>query len=380
VRKRASETLKQAWPESRTYITQVLERMNPISLDAALDSIPFGDTEILDLLRGYIQREVLNLQYLRRLRNSLAQEGQAITLLCETLKDRESLSEERLVKAVGLFGNSGALDLVRKSLKAGNAATRAAALEALETLGDRKITQEVLPILDSGGIFQAPYDQVMSCSEAIEILISDEDYWLRALAARSISELGLKELVPLLQRSTSDPVPFVKQAAHDALARMDGDTEMKTLKTISTLERVLLLREVPMFSVLSPEDLEQIAEIAQEQLYSTHTLICREGEHGSTLFIIVSGKVEVIKESGNMENIIAVRESGDFVGEMAVLESAPRFATLRAQDEVRVLIIEGDAFKAILRDRPEVAISVLQHMSTRVRQLNQQSTIPPAGG
>lgn len=135
-----------------------------------------------------------------------------------------------------------------------------------------------------------------------------------------------------------------------------------------------------MFSGISPEDLEQIAEIAQEQLYSTHALICREGEHGSTLFIIVSGKVEVIKGTADMENIIAVRESGDFVGEMAILESAPRFATLRAQDEVRILVIEGEAFKAILRDRPEVAISVLRHMSNRVRQLNQQAAMPPAGG
>ena len=151
---------------------------------------------------------------------------------------------------------------------------------------------------------------------------------------------------------------------------MDGDTGMKTLKTLSTLERVLLLREVPMFSGLSPEDLEQIADIAQEQLYSNGTLICREGERGSTLFIIVIGKVEVIKGMGKTENVIAVREPGEFVGEMAILESAPRSATLRAQEDVRVLIIEGNAFKAILIDRPEVAISVLQHMSTRVRQLS----------
>jgi len=370
VRKSASETLKQAWPESRTYIIPVLERMDPISLYAALDSIPAGDTEILDPLRGYIQREVSKIQYLRRLRNSFPQEGRAIALLRETLKERESLSEERLIKAIGLFGNPGALDLVRQSLNAGNAAIRAAALEALETLGDRKITQEVLPILDSAGIFQAPNDQAISVSEAIEILISDEGYWLRALAARSISDLGLKEFAPLLRRLTSDPVPFVKQAADDALARMEGDAEMKTLKTISTLERVLLLREVPMFSGLSPEDLEQIAEIAQEQLYSPHALICREGERGSTLFIIVNGKVEVIKGSGNTEIIIAVRGAGEFVGEMAILESAPRSATLRAQNEVRILVIEGEAFKAILMDRPEVAIYVLRHLSTRVRQLS----------
>jgi len=161
---------------------------------------------------------------------------------------------------------------------------------------------------------------------------------------------------------------------------MDGDENMKTLKTLSTLECILLLREIPIFSRLSPEDLEQIAEIAQERLYPTLAVICREGDPGNTLFIIVSGKVEVIKGMGKDETILAVREDGEFVGEMAIFESAPRFATLRAQGDVRVLVIEGEAFNTILTDRPEVAVSVLRHMSTRVRQLNEKVGAPVSSG
>jgi CRP-like cAMP-binding protein len=138
---------------------------------------------------------------------------------------------------------------------------------------------------------------------------------------------------------------LVKQAAVNALDRLDGDKTMETLKTLSTLERILLLREVPMFSKLSPEDLEQIAEIAHEQLYSTRAIICRDGDPGSTLFIIVDGIVDVIKEKDKKETVIAMRNVGEFVGEMAILESAPRSATLRANTPVRALVIEGDAFK-----------------------------------
>lgn len=373
VREIASETLKQAWPESRAYVLQSLGGLSDTAVSAALDSMPAGDLETLPVLRGYIQREVSHIQYLRTLSDSLLQEGRAVGLLHETLKKRESLSEERLIKAVGLFGNPRALALIRRSLNAGDTASRAAALEALETLGDRKITQEVLPILDRAGIFQFDKEQGKNVARVIEILLSDEDYRLRALAARSVSDLGLKEFVSTLHRLMTDPVPFVQQAAEDALAQMDGEASMKTLKTLSTLERILLLREVPMFSRLAPEDLEQVAEIAQEQFYSTNTLICREGERGSTLFIIVTGKVLVIKGIDKTENVIAVRGPGEFVGEMAILESAPRSATLRAREEVRVLAIEGEAFKAILMERPEVAISVLQHMSARVRHLSQQA-------
>jgi HEAT repeat protein len=379
VRKLASESLKQAWPESRTDVIHILEVTDNLTLDSALDSIPPGDPEVFSPLRGYIQREVSNIRYLRTLVDSLPQEGHAVALLTQTLKHRESLSEERLIKAVGLFGNPRALGLIRKSLNAGDASTRAAALEALETLGDKRITQEVLPILDRGGVFQTSSDQNMDSSQAVDILLSNEDYWLRALAARSVPELGLNEFVEVLGKLKSDSVLLVQQAANDALARMKGDEHMKTIKTLSTLDRILLLREVPMFSRLSPEDLEQIAEIAQEQLYSDQAIICREDEPGNMLFIIVSGEVQVLKSIEKKNSVIAMRGAGEFLGEMAILESAPRSATLQARGDVRILVIEGGAFTAILLDRPEVAVSVLRHMSTRVRDLTQKVGVPLSG-
>jgi len=98
-------------------------------------------------------------------------------------------------------------------------------------------------------------------------------------------------------------------------------------------------------------------------------VIFREGEPGNSLYIIVHGSVNVIKGTGKQETILAVREDGQFVGEMAILESSLRSATLRTATEVRVLVLDGEAFKSILRDRPGVAISVLQHISNRVREL-----------
>jgi CRP-like cAMP-binding protein len=127
-----------------------------------------------------------------------------------------------------------------------------------------------------------------------------------------------------------------------------------------------------MFSGLSPEDLERIAEIAEEQLFLDQQLLCREGEPGHALFIIASGTVDVLKKAGDSEKILASRTTGDFVGEMAILETGPRSATLRARGGVRTLVIDGDAFNAILLDRPQVAVAVLRRMSTRVRELNER--------
>ena len=371
VRRNASEFLKQAWPESRAGLVHILEEMNQRSLDAALDAIPPGAPEILDILRGYIQREVSNIWYLRTLVNSFAEGGRVVALLAATLRHRESLSEERLIKAVGLFGNPRALDIVRKSLNAGDTATRAAALEALETLGDPLITKEVLPILDRGGVFTTDSEQKMDVSVVINGLLESEDYWLRAISARVVPELNLTSYLPTLRKMESDPVMLVKHAALDALARMDDGANMQTLRTLSTLDRILLMREIPMFSRLSPEDLEKIAEVAVEQLFPASSVICHEGEPGDALYIIVHGEVKVLKKTEQDQALLAIRKDGEFVGEMAILESSIRSATLQAATDVRMLVLDGDSFKAILRDRPEVAISVLQHMSRRVRDLNE---------
>lgn len=374
VRKAASAGLKQAWNRARSVIVSILETREGNILDAALDAVPPGDPDVHATLRRYIQGEVANIHHMRVLLSAIPHDhhGACTRLLEQTLRSRERSAEERLIKAVGLFGNPQAMNLVRKSLNAGDANARAAALEALETLGDKEVTREILPMLDRGGIFQMESGAEASLQETMLQLLRDGDYWLRALAARAVPELGLKELKPVLRILRKDSVRFVRHAVRNALSYLDGEVKMKTLNTLSTLERILLLREIPMFADLSPEDLERIADVAQEQLFLSRALLCREADPGDTLFMIVTGRVDVVIGSGKKETIIATRGPGEFAGEMAILESAPRSATLRARGEVRVLVLDGGSFTSIMLDRPAVAISVLRHMSSRVREYNEK--------
>jgi len=372
VRRTASESLKQVWVKARSEVLRILNESDGIDASYALDAIPVGDIEILNPLRSYIQHEVAMIRYLRTLLDGLSVKGRMTKMLADTLRHRISLVEERLVKAVGLFGNPNAMELVRKGLKAGDASARASALEALETLGDKRITTEVLPILDHGGLFLAD-DEKKNVAEVAEILIRHNDRWLRAMGAYVVIELQIEDLyVEVRKLSALDQDVLVKDAAKSALTYLGGSVRMKTLKTLSTLDRVLLLRDVPMFTGLSPEDLEKIAEIAEEQLFIDQALLCREGEPGNTLFIIASGVVDVLKKTGKIDQVLASRSRGEFVGEMAILEAAPRSATLKARGGVRTLVIRGDEFHSILYDRPQVAVSVLKRMSSRVRELNEK--------
>ena len=144
---------------------------------------------------------------------------------------------------------------------------------------------------------------------------------------------------------------------------------MDTLKTVSIFERILLLREIPIFADLSPEDLKRVAEIAREQWYPQNTAIFQQGEEGNMMFVIVEGHVQVVRTIAGKDQIWAERGPGDFVGEMAIIESAPRSATLHTQSEVRVLAIDDETFKGILRERPNVSFAVLRSISRRLREM-----------
>jgi len=145
---------------------------------------------------------------------------------------------------------------------------------------------------------------------------------------------------------------------------------MNTLQTVSLLERILLLREIPIFAELPPEDLKLVAETAYEEWYPQNTVVFHQGDEGGMMSVIVEGSLQVLVSANGTEQELAQRGPGEFVGEMSIIESVPRSATLRAQTDVRVLAIDGETFKQILRERPDVSFAVLRSLSRRLREMS----------
>jgi hypothetical protein len=211
--------------------------------------------------------------------------------------------------------------------------------------------------------------QLLDPSDVLANLLKSENPWLRVLAIRSTSELGLREFIPLLHQLKSGSDVLLRETAFGALTQFGEEKPMDTLKTVSILERILLLREIPIFADLSPEDLKLVAETAREEWHPQNTVIFQQGDEGNMMFVIVEGHLHVLRSVNETEQVLAQRGSGDFVGEMAIIESAPRSATLRTQTDVRMLAIDGETFKGILRERPDVSFAVLSSLSRRLREM-----------
>ena len=108
-------------------------------------------------------------------------------------------------------------------------------------------------------------------------------------------------------------------------------------------------------------------------LYRDGDSIVVQGEMGDSMYVVQSGRVEVVQNSLNgSEQHLAFLEAGDFFGEMAVFEKEVRSATVRAAGEARVLRVDKKTLLRRIREDPLLAVNLLKTMSRRIRQLNSE--------
>ena len=101
-------------------------------------------------------------------------------------------------------------------------------------------------------------------------------------------------------------------------------------------------------------------------------IIVREGDMNREMYVIQRGRVEVVKWLRGRPVVLATLERGSFFGEMSLLESQPRSATVRAKGDTDLLVIEPGALLLKFRRDPTFAFEMLQHMSRRIRDLDDQ--------
>lgn len=125
---------------------------------------------------------------------------------------------------------------------------------------------------------------------------------------------------------------------------------------------------VPIFSELSEDTIEKIAQVGSKRAYTKDNVILMEEDAGSALFVIISGKVKVVRTSSDgREVILTILNESDFFGEMAILDGLTRSASVVALEDSELFIIQRDQFLELLRQYPEVSIALLQELANRLR-------------
>ncbi len=133
-----------------------------------------------------------------------------------------------------------------------------------------------------------------------------------------------------------------------------------------------LLAHVPLLRELAPADLERIASVTRRQEFEPGENIVEIGDPGRSLYLVLKGHVRVLYPAMSADFELARLEGGDFFGEMALLNGKPRSATVRAVDRVEALVLDKEEFRRILIDTPQVAVELLEAMSVRIRNADEQ--------
>ncbi len=143
---------------------------------------------------------------------------------------------------------------------------------------------------------------------------------------------------------------------------------------IATVEKVLFLKSIDLFRQIAGEELVQLAAIAEEVEFSKDATIFAEGDLGDSLYLIIEGRVRVHKNgnNGGRDATLAELSARDCFGEMSILDSEPRSASVTTLSDLVALRIQREDFHELLQKKSEIATGVIKVLTHRLRQANKK--------
>ncbi|NLA58474.1 MAG: Crp/Fnr family transcriptional regulator [Firmicutes bacterium] len=128
-------------------------------------------------------------------------------------------------------------------------------------------------------------------------------------------------------------------------------------------------RNVPIFASLGPEELLEVNSLIRSVEYEKGELLFGEGDIGTNLYIVRSGRIKLYTVSSDgRQQIIRILEPGDFFGELALFQDAAQNCFAEAMEYSQVCLLGRSDMKALLNRKPSVAVALLEAMSARLAQ------------
>jgi len=132
-----------------------------------------------------------------------------------------------------------------------------------------------------------------------------------------------------------------------------------------------MLEDVAIFSGLSPTELELLEHHMVTRSFQKNTIIINEGDEASTFFIIITGAIKVfLSNEEGKEIIINAQGPGDHFGELALLDGAPRSASVITTEKSTIGVISKEDFHKVLSRNTDMALNLIRELTRRVRFLS----------
>lgn len=133
-----------------------------------------------------------------------------------------------------------------------------------------------------------------------------------------------------------------------------------------------MLKDIPLFAGLSADELSLLEQRSNTRTFPKNAILINEGDDTDSLYIIQSGKVRVFMSNEDGKEIILNEQgTGEHFGELALIDDAPRSASVMATEKTQVSVISRQDFRDVLGKHPDIAYSLIKDLSHRVRLLSE---------
>lgn len=283
--------------------------------------------------------------------------------LKDLLQRRRARAIDSLVRGLSFTMDDETSRIIRQGLASANEAERESVIEKLRTVVAPAIAERLVATYRATAIAES---SLPTLTEMLQARTVSVDPYIRAVALYALSERGAANEETLNQMSADEHELVRETAAH---LKEHHEQDAAGHRHLITIEKMIALRSAPIFEKIAPQGLAELAHASLEDEFAPDETLCIEGEPGNEVFILLTGEVKILKRDGAGERFIGTEKAGGFIGEMAVLDPAPRSATLVAGDDgARALRLNGDAFRDALNRDPTIAASVLRTLAQRLRR------------
>jgi serine/threonine protein phosphatase PrpC len=214
-------------------------------------------------------------------------------------------------------------------------------------------------------------DTYLICSDGLTRYFEDERELAGILANDNFSKLPEQLIAMANERGGRDNISVIVMRAVP-----DEGSEDEARSTEVNL-RIETLRYISLFKWLTMKELVKCLEIFRVENWDPGQIVVREGEEGNSLYVVMDGELEV--ERGG--KVISAIENGSHFGEMSLLSSRPRSATVKTRTAARLLVMDAPRFSELIQAEPALGVKFLwtfsQVLAVRLHEATDQDTGPP---
>lgn len=382
IRRAAGEAILLFRNEAKEPIIRALALPGRILRKEILGLLDLMDVRGMELM-GALEKELAgaytNLYRIEVLKG--ATECRSLNILLDHLGETNEESLDIVFRILVVRDTGNGIRTLQRGLRNKDKKNRANCIEALESYLHPKIGRVLIPFIDEipvqekldlgGKRLSLRFPKGTGPQEVIDGLLDEDDPVTRMCTLYFVgeSEPDNRFRSRVIDLSTNKD-PRLREAALFVLRKtgaIDASRE-ETGVMLNTMEKIIHLKKIQIFSGLQVRELTAISSITEEKEYTEGAVIIQEGDMGDVMYLVLEGEISVIQDSGKPSEVLLDKIRKDaYFGEMSLFDSRPRSATFRADLATRVLELRKFEFEEIMKEFPRIAISICQVFSNRQR-------------